>query len=86
MTTAYKKTSEMTAAGTLDGTEQVTIVQAGASVRTTTAAIANKVSALGAYDSGTHTPITDDGASLGTTSKRWSLVEQFQRLKPHENG
>jgi hypothetical protein len=56
----------------LAGTETVPIVQGGATVRTTTADIANEATALGAFTSGAHTPTTDDGAALGSTGNKWS--------------
>lgn len=71
---ADKKFSELNAAGTITGSEVVAIVQSGASVRTTTAAIANAATVLGAYTSGAHLPTTDGASDLGSASFRWDQV------------
>lgn len=72
MAVLYKAVSEQTAAGTLDGTELVSLVQGGNTRRSTAKTVANTADVLGAFTSGRHEPTTDDGAALGSTSKRWS--------------
>jgi hypothetical protein len=68
---AIKKFSELSAAGTLDGTEVVALVKGGSTKRTTVAEIANRATALGNITTGIITPVTDGLYNLGSLALRW---------------
>lgn len=72
MTVQYKKVSAYDAAGSLSGAESLTVVQAGVTKRTTTAAIANTADTLGDVVTGSIDPSADGSKNLGSLAYRWS--------------